>query len=83
MLEAEIRVMLKKTVLDPQGQVVKHALESLNHKDIEDLRVGRLVYVKLNTDDREGAKQNLEKMCKQLLANPIIEDYKIYLNPST
>jgi len=79
MLEAEIHVVLKKTVLDPQGLVIKHALESLNYKDVEDLRMGKLIGIKLNTDDKEDAKAKLEKMCKELLANPIIEDYKIYI----
>ena len=79
MLEAEIHVMLKKTVLDPQGLVIKHALESLNYKDIEDLRIGKSISIRLSTDDREDAKAKLEKMCKELLANPIIEDYKIYI----
>jgi len=79
MLEAEIHVTLKKTVLDPQGLVIKHALESLNYKDVEDLRMGKLIGIKLNTDDKEDAKAKLEKMCKELLANPIIEEYKIYI----
>jgi len=79
MLEAEIHVMLKKTVLDPQGLVIKHALESLNYKDIEDLRIGKSISIRLNIEDRENAKAKLEKMCKELLANPIIEDYKIYI----
>ena len=76
MYEAVINITLKKTVADPQGLTIKHALESLGHKSIEDARIGKLVNLKLNTKDKNKAKQEVEDMCKQLLANTIIEDYE-------
>ena len=80
MLRAEIFVTLKRTVADPQGLTVKHALESLGYKDLVDVRMGKLVTIKLNFKDKTCAtwrtKQKIDEMCKKLLANPIIEDYR-------
>ena len=79
MLEAKISVTLKKTVADPQGQTVKHALDSLGYTDVEEVRIGKLVTVRMNTSDREIAKNRLNEMCKALISNPIIEDYSFEL----
>jgi len=76
MLKAEVYITLKKTVADPQGLTIKHALESLNYKDLIDVRIGKLVVIKLNSKDKKRAEQEVNEMCKKLLANPIIEDYR-------
>ncbi len=76
MLKAEIYITLKDTVSDPQGLTIKHALESLGYKDIEDLRIGKLVILKLNYKDKQEAEKKIDEMCKKLLANPIIEEYR-------
>jgi len=76
MLKAEIYITLKKTVADPQGLTVKHALESLGYKDLADVRMGKMVVVKLNYEDKIRAKKEINEMCKKLLANPIIEEYR-------
>ena len=76
MLKAEIYITLKDTVSDPQGLTIKHALESLGYKDIEDLRIGKSVILKLNYKDKQEAEKKIDEMCKKLLANPIIEDYR-------
>lgn len=75
MLKAEIYITLKKTVADPQGLTIKHALDSLGYKEVEEVRIGKLVTVRLNINDKKEAEQRLIEMCKKLLANPIIEDY--------
>ena len=75
MLEASIYIVLKKTVADPQGLTIKHALESLGYKDLTDVRIGKLVIIRLNFKDKIRAKKEINEMCKKLLANPIIEDY--------
>ena len=75
MLKAEINITLKRTVADPQGLTIKHALESLGYKDLGDVRIGKLVVIKLNLKDKKKAEQKINQMCKKLLANPIIEDY--------
>ncbi len=75
MLKAEINITLKRTVADPQGLTIKHALESLGYKDLGSVRIGKLVVIKLNLKDKKKAEQKINQMCKRLLANPIIEDY--------
>ena len=72
---AEIYITLKRTVAYPQGLTIKHALESLGYKDLADVRIGKLVIIKLNLKDKKRAEQRINEMCKKLLANPIIEDY--------
>jgi len=75
MLKVEINITLKRTVSDPQGLTIKHALESLGYKDLADVRTGKLVVIKLNFKNKKRAEQEINEMCKKLLANPIIEDY--------
>jgi phosphoribosylformylglycinamidine synthase len=79
MIEAEIFVNLKKTVADPQGFTIKHALESLGYDKVGEVRIGKLVDIKLNTDDKEWAEKMLKEMCEKLLANPVIEEYSFKL----
>jgi len=75
MFEVEIYITLKKTVADPQGLTIKHALESLNYQNLEEVRIGKLITVKVNSNDRKDAEKKVDEMCQKLLANPIIEDY--------
>lgn len=75
MAQAEVLIRLKSTVADPQGLTVKHALENLGYREVEDVRVGKLVSLKLKDSDPEALKKKIDDMCKKLLANPIIEDY--------
>jgi phosphoribosylformylglycinamidine synthase PurS subunit len=75
MLKVEINITLKRTVADPQGLTIKHALESLGYKDLADVRIGKLVVIKLNFKNKKRAEQEINEMCKKLLANPIIEEY--------
>ncbi len=79
MLEAEIYIILKETVSDPQGLAIKHALSSLKYDNVEEVRVGKLIKIKLNSNSEEDAKVILEDMCRKLLANPIIENYSFKL----
>ena len=81
MLEAKVYITLKKTVADPQGLTIKHALESLEYKEVKQVRVGKLVILKLDMDDKDAAAKRLDQMCKKLLANSIIEDYTFELTP--
>jgi phosphoribosylformylglycinamidine synthase subunit PurS len=76
-LEAEIYITLKKTVLDPQGLVIKHALDSLGYSDVREVRIGKLIKVSLDSDDKKEAILEAKEICRKLLANPIIEDYKV------
>ncbi len=75
MFEAQINITLKRTVADPQGQTIRHALESLGYKGLVNVRIGKSVTIKLNSKNKKIAEQEIDQMCKKLLANPIIEDY--------
>ena len=75
MLEAQIYMTLKKTVADPQGLTIKHALDSLGYKQVNEVRFGKLITMQLHLKSKKAAKTKIERMCQKLLANPIIEDY--------
>ena len=77
---AEIRVMLKESVNDPQGLSIQGALRTLGFAGVEDVRAGKLIQVRLNADDRQAAEQAVERMCAQLLANPVIETFAFTLD---
>jgi phosphoribosylformylglycinamidine synthase len=78
-MKAKITVMPKKTVLDPQGQTVLHALESLGFKGIQEVRVGKFIEVKLKAGNQAALKKKLDDACHRLLSNPVIEDYTLSL----
>jgi len=77
-VKATVLVRPKPGILDPQGQAVEGSLRHLGF-DVVHAHVGRLVEVELETDDREEALAQLERMCEELLANPLIESYAIEL----
>ena len=77
-MRATVLIRPKEGMLDPQGQAVEGALEHLGF-DVRDARVGRLVDLELGADDPEAARAQVERMCEQLLANPLIESYEIEL----
>ena len=79
MIRAKVYVTLKKGVLDPQGETVRGALETLGFAGVKDVRVGKFMVVTLNGVSREEALKRVEQMCKKLLANPVIEDYRFEL----
>ena len=77
---AKIYITLKKDVLDPQGSVIANSLKSLGFNNIEDVRQGKFIEVKLNTENKETANKQLKEMCEKLLANLVIEDYKVEID---
>jgi phosphoribosylformylglycinamidine synthase subunit PurS len=77
-MKATVLVRPKQGILDPQGQAVSSSLRHLGFA-VGDTRVGRLVDVDLQTDDRDEALAQVHQMCEQLLANPLIEGYEIEL----
>ncbi|MBM3486137.1 MAG: phosphoribosylformylglycinamidine synthase subunit PurS [Alphaproteobacteria bacterium] len=76
-MKARVHVTLKKGVLDPQGQAIAHALGTLGFAGVGDVRQGKYIEIELAETDRATARARVEKMCAQLLANPVIEDYAI------
>ncbi|MEA3370625.1 MAG: phosphoribosylformylglycinamidine synthase subunit PurS [Campylobacterota bacterium] len=78
-MKAIVNISLKAGVLDSQGKAVHHALDSLHFKGVDDVRVGKQIILKLDTDDKTVAMNDVTKMCEELLANTVIEDYEIEL----
>ncbi len=72
-----VQVLPKSDILDPQGQAIEKALTSMGYKDIKDVKVGKEVVFKVKAKSLEKAKSEVNQMCERLLANPVIEDYKI------
>jgi len=79
MLVAKVFVKLKDGILDPQGQTVQHALENLGYDAVQQVRMGKLIELKLEGVDREQARQLVDEACRKLLANPVIENYTFEL----
>jgi phosphoribosylformylglycinamidine synthase PurS subunit len=79
-LKATVLVRPKPGILDPQGEAVGSSLRHLGFA-VETARVGRLVELEVEGDDPERARDELERMCEQLLANPLIESYEITVTP--
>ena len=74
-MNARIKITLKNGVLDPQGKAIQTALGSLGIAGVEDVRQGKYIEVKLTETDEAKAKAAVEQMCKDLLANTVIENY--------
>ena len=70
-------ITLKKDVLDPQGKVIHQALDGMGFKNVNEVRQGKYFEIDVNEDDRKKAEDLVESMCKKLLANLVIENYKI------
>jgi phosphoribosylformylglycinamidine synthase len=76
-MKARVVVTLKKSVLDPQGQAVGRALGSLGFSEVKDVRLGKIIELDLDAKDAAEARKRLEAMCEKLLANTVIEEYRI------
>ncbi len=73
----EIRVTPREGLLDPEGNAIHHALHSLGFDGVEEVRVGKDMYVDLDADSEDDARRAADEMCRKLLANPVTEDYDI------
>ncbi|MBW7957133.1 MAG: phosphoribosylformylglycinamidine synthase subunit PurS [Deltaproteobacteria bacterium] len=78
-MRAKVYVTLKKGVLDPQGKAVMGALGSMGFNEVKDVRVGKFMEVELDRTSPEAAEKRLREMCEKLLANTVIENYRIEL----
>jgi len=79
MMVAEVRVRLKKGVADPEGANTKKALELLGFSEVTGVESSRCFSISLGTDDESHAREQVERMCQNLLANPVIHDYDVTL----
>jgi phosphoribosylformylglycinamidine synthase subunit PurS len=76
---AKVYVTLKPTVNDPQGLTIKGALHNLGFSSVEDVRAGKYIELKIAEKDRDSASKQINEMCRKLLANPVIENYRFDL----
>ena len=73
---ARIFVMPKAAILDPQGKAVASSLHSLGYSEVSDARLGKLIELRVDSDDAAIVEARVDEMCRRLLANEIIEDYR-------
>ncbi len=76
-MKVSLIITLKKDVLDPQGKVIQQTLDGMDFNNINEVRQGKYFEIDINEKDQNKAKEKVENMCKKLLANLVIEDYKI------
>ena len=76
-MKISVIITLKKDVLDPQGKVIHQTLDGMGFDDISEVRQGKYFEIDTKENDPVKAKDNVEEMCKKLLANLVIENYKI------
>ena len=77
---ARVYVTLKPTVNDPQGLTVRNALHSLAFDGVEGVRVGKYLELRLTAEDEPAARAQVDEMCRRLLANPVIEEFRFDLS---
>jgi phosphoribosylformylglycinamidine synthase PurS subunit len=80
---ARVYVTLKPTVNDPQGLTIKGGLHSLGFAEVEDVRAGKYMVIHLDANDRAHAEKQVAEMCRLLLVNPVIEEYRFELEETS
>ena len=81
MYKATVRITLRPSILDPQGKAIHHALGSLGYGTVEDVRSGKLIELKVATDDADEAERVAREAAEKLLANPVMEDFTVAVEP--
>ena len=76
-MKARVTIMLKNGVLDPQGEAIRHALRTLGFAGVNEVRQGKVIELDLATTDRAEAEVEAGRMCEQLLANTVIESWRV------
>jgi phosphoribosylformylglycinamidine synthase len=79
-MHARVYVTLRQGVLDPQGEAIRHALSAMGFAGVEAVRQGKVIDLELAETDPEVARSRVTEMCEKLLANTVIEDYRIELS---
>src|SRR5258708_18138611 len=82
-MKAHVWVMPKRTVLDPQGQAIQHALSSLGFSAVRDVRQGKFFVLDLDGATREAAEKQIESLAKEVLTNPVIEEFRFEIVQSS
>ena len=79
-MKAKVYVTLKRSVLDPQGKAVQHALTTMGFNEVEDVRMGKYIELELGSIDKSQAEKKIKTMCEKLLANTVIEEFRFDLS---
>ncbi len=77
MYKAKVNITLRKSILDPKGKAAHNALKNLGLNEINDVRIGKLIELDIDTNDEDEARKLADNACTQLLANEVMEDYLI------
>lgn len=77
---AEINVMQLKELLDPQGRAVKRGLNNLGLQQVQDVRIGKHITIKIEAEDEKQAEEKIQEACKKLLANPVMEYFEFTIH---
>ena len=75
MYHSNISITLRKSILDPQGKAVEHAIHSLGYASVQDVRIGKHIELSIDSATKEEAEQITEHVCRKLLANQVMEDF--------
>lgn len=76
---ARVDISLKPTVNDPEGSTIRGALHSLGFKSVDSVRAGKYMEIRINAKNKAEAEKQVKEMCKKLLANPVIEEFRFEL----
>jgi phosphoribosylformylglycinamidine synthase PurS subunit len=82
LLTAEIHVTLKDGVLDPQGTTLRRSMEGIGYHDIGEVRMGKLIQIQFTGSDRKQVEETVDKLCRTILTNPVIEKYSFTVGES-
>ena len=77
--QAEVRIQLKRSILDPAGEAVRRSLQQLGHEEVRQVHIGKLIQLHFEAPDEATAQAALEEMCRKLLVNPVLEQYETSL----
>lgn len=76
-MKVTVEITRRPEIADPQGSTIQRALSDLGHADVVSVRVDRVVHLDIAGEDPEAVKQKVEEMCRQVLANPVLEDFTV------
>ena len=79
MFRSSITVTLRRSILDPQGKAVEHAIHSMGHASVSGVRIGKQVELSIDAKSKAEAERLTDEVCKKLLANPVMEDYTYHV----
>lgn len=82
-MKAKVYVTLKPSVLDPQGSAIQHVLESMGYANVKDVRQGKYFEIALDENSNGSVREDLERIAREVLANPVIEDARVEIEGDT